>query len=207
MGVAFYVNDSDDNIDFVQLPSSQDPYTSANPPPGWQLPPSILDVMAQRGIYLPRTAFTYLNLGPTRQKGVELSLDHRVSSALSAFVNYSWQNKPQILDDPNPFPLSELSFPPTNRFNAGASFSDRGWVGSLVVNFTDKAFWTDVLTAPYHGYTDAFTLVNGSVGRRWKGGKITTTLKSNNILNKTVQQHVFGDLLRRSVTAELRLDF
>src|SRR4029077_18480744 len=123
----FYVNDSNDNIDFVQLPSNVDPYTSANPPPGWQLPPSILDVLAQRGTYLPRTAFTYLNLGPIRQKGLELSLDLRVSNWLSAFANYSRQTKPQILDDPNPFPTSELSFPPTNRFNAGASYSDRRW--------------------------------------------------------------------------------
>jgi outer membrane receptor protein involved in Fe transport len=163
--------------------------------------------MAQRGIYLPRTAFTYLNLGPIRQKGVELSLDHRVSRALSVFANYSWQSKPHILDDPNPFPTSELSFPPTNRFNAGASYGDRGWVGSLVVNYTDKAFWTDVLTAPYFGNTAAFTLVNGSFGRKWKGGKVTTTIKSNNMLNRTVQQHIFGDLLRRSVAGEIRLDF
>jgi hypothetical protein len=42
---------------------------------------------------------------------------------------------------------------------------------------------------------------------RWNGGKVTTTIKSNNILNKTVQQHVFGDLLKRSVVGELRLDF
>src|SRR5581483_7545023 len=62
LGIAFYVNDRNDEINFVQLPSTLDPYTSANPPPGWQLPASILDTMALRGIYLPRTAFTYLNL-------------------------------------------------------------------------------------------------------------------------------------------------
>ena len=77
----------------------------------------------------------------------------------------------------------------------------------MVVNYTDKAFWTDVLTGPYHGYTPAFTLVNGAFGRKWHGGNVTTTIKSNNMLNRTVQQHVFGDLLRRSVTGELRLDF
>lgn len=52
----------------------------------------------------------------------------------------------------------------------------------------------------------AFTLVNGSFGVKWNNGAITTSIKSN-ILNKTVQQHVFGDLLRRSVTGELRFDF
>ena len=79
VGLAVYVNDLDHSINFTQLPSSLDPYTVANPPPGWPLPPVIIGVMAARGIYLPRTAFTYLNLGPIRQKGVELSIDHRVS--------------------------------------------------------------------------------------------------------------------------------
>jgi len=36
----------------------------------------------------------------------------------------------------------------------------------------------------------AYTLVNGSFGVRWAGGKVTTSIKSNNILNRTVQQHV-----------------
>ena len=111
----------DDNINFVQLPSNLDPYTPANPPPGWQLPPVILGAMAQLGIFLPRTAFTYLNLGPIRQKGVELSLDHRMNSAVSTFANYSWQGKPEALDDPNPYPAIELSLPPTHRFNVGGT--------------------------------------------------------------------------------------
>jgi outer membrane receptor protein involved in Fe transport len=210
VGVAFYINDFDDNINFVTLPNNADPYTAANPPPGWVargLPPALLAAMAQAGIFLPRTAFTYLNLGPTRQRGIELSLDERFSNALSAFVNYSWQGKPSVLDDPNPFPAIELSFPPTNRFNAGATYNGVRYLGSVIVNYTDNAFWSDVLTPQYHGFTDAFTLVNGSFGVRWNDGKITTSVRSNNILNKTVQQHVFGDLLRRSVTGEVRFDF
>jgi outer membrane receptor protein involved in Fe transport len=207
VGVAFYINDVDDNLNFITLPFNRDPYTAASPPPGWQLPPAILAAMAQLGIYLPRTAFTYLNLGPTRQKGVELSLDHRFLNALSAFANYSWQGKPDILDDPNPFPTGELSLPPTNRFNVGGTYNDARFLGSVTVNYTDNGFWSDVLTPAYHGFTEAFTLVNGSFGIKWNGGKITTSIKSNNIFNKTVQQHVFGDLLRRSVTGEVRFDF
>ena len=45
--------------------------------------------MAQRGILLPRTAFTYLNLGPIRQTGLELWLEQQVSRSLAASVNYS----------------------------------------------------------------------------------------------------------------------
>ena len=106
VGVAVYVNDLDKSINFTQLPSNLDPYTVANPPPGWPLPPALIGVMAARGIYLPRTAFTYLNLGPIRQKGVELSVDHRVSRTLSAFANYSWQARSDHSRRPEPVSAS-----------------------------------------------------------------------------------------------------
>ena len=210
VGVAFYVNDTDKNINFTQLANNLDPYTAANPPPGWvqrQLPPVILTVLASRGIFLPRTAFTYLNLGPTRQKGVELSFDHRISRGLSAFANYSWQGKPTILDDPNPFPPEELALPPTNRFNAGFSFDGSRMLGSLSVNYSDRAFWSDVLSSPFHGFTDAYTMVNGTIGAKWVHGRYTTLAKVTNLLNEDIQQHVFGDILKRSVVGELRIAY
>ena len=204
LGVAVYVNDIDHNINFVQLPPNRDPYTAANPPPGWPLPPAILGAMAQLGIFLPRTAFTYRNLGPIRQKGMELSLDHHVASG-TAFVNYSWQAAPKVLDDPDPFPAIELALPPAHRFNAGTTYAGPRLLGSVVVNYTSKAFWSDVLTSPYHGFTDAFVMVNGSAGIKWSG-RLTTTIKSTNLLNRHIQQHIFGDILGRSVTAEARVD-
>jgi outer membrane receptor protein involved in Fe transport len=210
VGVAFYINELDDAIHFVTLPNQADPYSAANPPPGWVargLPPELLTAMAQAGVFLPRTAFIHLNLPATRQRGVELSLDERFSKALSAFVNYSWQGNERILDGSNQFPVAELSLAPAHRFNVGATYNGPRYLGSVIVNYTDKALWSDVLTTPYHGFTDAFTLVNGSFGIKWNSGTITTSIRGNNILNRTVQQHVFGDLIRRSVTAELRLDF
>ena len=72
---------------------------------------------------------------------------------------------------------------------------------------TGKAFWSDILTPAFDGFTDAFTMVNGSFGVRWNDRRITTSIKSTNLFNETIQQHVFGDLLRRSVTAEVRFDF
>ena len=205
VGAAFYINDMDDNINFVQLPLNRDPYTAANPPPGWPLPPAILTALSQNGIFLPRTGFTYLNLGPTRQKGAELSIDHRLNTSVHAFANYSWQDEPEVLDDPNPYPTIELSLPPTNRFNIGGTYSGRRLLGSLVISYTDKGFWTDVLDSPYHGFTEAFTMVNGSFGVRWNN-RVTTTIKSTNLFNREIQQHVFGDILGRTVTAEVRFD-
>src|SRR3954470_15521970 len=152
---AFYVNDLDRNINFVQLPNNLDPYTAQNPPPGWPLPPAILSVLAARGIFLPRTAFTYLNLGPVREKGLELSLDQRIAPGVSGFVNYSWQAKPTVIDSATPFPAEELALPPTNRFNVGANYDGPRFLGSGAVQYADKAFWSDVLSSPYHGYSDA----------------------------------------------------
>jgi outer membrane receptor protein involved in Fe transport len=207
VGAAFYVNDTTDNINFSQLPNNLDPYTATNPPPGWVLPAPVLALLAQRGIFLPRTAFTYLNLGPLRQKGLELSVDHRVSGELTTFANYSWQGKPSVLDDPNPFPSQELALPPTNRFNAGFNFDGVRLLGSGSVSYSDKAFWSDVLSSPFHGFTDAYTLVNGSFGVKWAKSKVTTLVKVNNLFNEDITQHVFGDIIKRSVVGEVRFTY
>jgi hypothetical protein len=204
VGAAFFVDDVDNQINFSQLPTNLDPYTAANPPPGWLLPPSILNVLAASKIFLPRTGYTYLNLGPIRQKGLELSVDHQISATMGAFANYSWQSKPTVLDAPNPYPLQELALPPTNRFNAGFSFDDRRFVGSASVNYADKAFWSDVLNSVYHGFTDAYTMVNGSFGVKWADGKVTTLVRATNLLNDDIQQHVFGDIIKVSVVGEVR---
>ena len=206
LGVNFYINDYDQQINFVELPRNFDPYTASNPPPGWALPPIVLTQMAQLGVYLPRTAFTYRNLGPTRQKGLELWLDHRFEGGVSAAANYSWQGEPAILDDPNPFPATELSLPPTHRFNASVAYEGRRYLGSLSTNYASRSFWADVLTPTFHGFTPDYTLVNLTAGVKWRGGRITTLVKSTNLLNRTVQQHVFGDLLRRSIVGEIRLE-
>jgi outer membrane receptor protein involved in Fe transport len=206
VGAAFYINDFDHQINFIELPRNLDPYTASNPPPGWPLPPIVLTQMAQLGVYLPRTAFTYLNLGPTRQKGLELSLDHRFAPGLSASTNYSWQGNPSILDDPEPYPFSELSLPPTHRFNASVAYEGVRYLGQLSTNYSSRAFWADVLTSPYHGYTSGYTLVNLSAGVKWRGGRLTALVKSTNLFNRTIHQHIFGDLIRRSIVGEVRIE-
>ena len=112
-----------------------------------------------------------------------------------------------MLDDPKPYPSQELALPPNNRFNAGFNFNGSRLLGSGSVDYSDRAFWSDVLSGPYHGFTDAYTLVNGSFGVKWADAKVTTLLKVNNLLNKDIQQHVFGDIIKRSVVAELRLQY
>ena len=74
------------------------------------------------------------------------------------------------------------------------------------MNYSDKAFFSDVLTGPYYGFADAYTMVNGCIGAKWMQGRVTTVLKVTNLLNKDIQQHVFGDILKRSGIIELRFN-
>jgi outer membrane receptor protein involved in Fe transport len=64
-----------------------------------------------------------------------------------------------------------------------------------------------VLDDRYHGTTKAYTLVNGGVGVRWADNKLTTSLKVTNLANQDVQQHVFGDITKRQIVGELRVQF
>jgi hypothetical protein len=81
------------------------------------------------------------------------------------------------------------------------------FLGSLNVSYQDEAFWQDVLDSRFHGTTEAFTQVNGAFGVRWPGDRVTTTIKFNNLLDEEIQSHVFGDILRRQVIGELRVQF
>ena len=205
VGLAFYINDTDDNIRFF-TDAKRDPYTAANPPPGWKLPPVILAAMAQRGIFLPRS-FTYVNLAPLRNKGAEVSVDHWFNGWLSGFANYSWQDDPKATDPKRPYPVDSISIPPHNRFNVGLNWNHRRYLGSASVNHADKAFWTDVLGSSFSGFTDPYTMVNASLGVKWADGKVTTSVKGTNLFNQTIKQHIFGDILKRSLTGEVRFAF
>jgi hypothetical protein len=51
------------------------------------------------------------------------------------------------------------------------------------------------------------TQINGAVGVRWAEGKVTTTLKVINLTNEDIQSHVFGDIVKRQVIGEFRVQF
>ena len=76
-----------------------------------------------------------------------------------------------------------------------------------VGDYSDKGFWSDVLNAPYFGFADAYTILNGSFGMKWDGGSITTLVKGTNLLNKDIQPHIFGDIIKRSILAEIRFAY
>ncbi|TDI34152.1 MAG: TonB-dependent receptor [Acidobacteria bacterium] len=199
VGVAFYVNDTTDNIIFTQSAT----YNSANPPPGWPLPPAVLDLLNFLGSGIP-SQFTYLNFDEVRDKGVELSLIAQTSRELNVFVNYTFQAEPVTESSET---LAELNFPSKNRFNLGFRYSKGRYFGNLSANYTDDAFWTDVLTARFHGPTDSYFTINGGFGVRWADDRITTAVKVTNLNNADVQQHIFGDFIKRQVVGEVRIEF
>ena len=173
-------------------------YSVASPPPGWPLPVEFLALLPP----LPKV-LTEANLGQVIDAGIETSFDMRWSAGLSTFVNHSFQRTPDIADD---VPI-QLNLPPRHRINAGINASRGRFFGSLSVSSASRAFWADV--QPYSGYTKAYSLVNGSAGVRFttRRGDGTLALKVVNIGDSEIRQHIFGDLLRRRATLELRFSF
>jgi outer membrane receptor protein involved in Fe transport len=190
--VSAYYNISRDRIFFVPIEN----YTSAAPPPGWPLPPSVLDQIA-----LPKT-FSYRNLGRIVDRGFEVSFDAKVTRALTAFANYSWQADPDVSEEGAT--AIPVNLPARHRVNAGLGVSTGAFLGSLSVNYTASAFWTDV--QPYVGTTAPFTLWNAAAGWTFPNG-LSVAVRALNLTDARVQQHVFGDILRRRVTGELRYHF
>lgn len=195
---AVYVNRIGNDILFTEDLSKR--YGPTNPPPGWPLPPFTLGPP-----FLPTglpAEFTYLNFGRTIQRGLELGVTSPVTKHLSAFANYSYQATPDV-----DFDLSEINLPPTNRFNIGFNFSRDRYIGDLTVTYTGGAYWQDVLDDRYHGTTDPYTLVNGGAGVRWAHNRLMTSVKVINLFNDNALEHVFGDILKRQVVGELRVQF
>jgi outer membrane receptor for ferrienterochelin and colicin len=203
LGAAFYVNDSRGDFYWPQTGS----YTSQNPPPGWPLPPFVLDALIAAdafgpGLGLP-SALSTGNLGNVRNKGLELNVDARLSRYLTASAGYSWQARPETKD----FDISLINHPPASRFNAGLSLEYARYLGSVSVGYVGSAYWNDVINVLYSGSTDAYTGVNLSAGVRFGGGKYVGMLKVANLVNRPIQNHVWADILRRQVTGELRMRF
>jgi len=150
--------------------------------------------------------------GAVRTQGVELGVDMVVSNHVNAFANYSWQSNPSLKSGDIPDPRetggsSEYNFPPNNRFNIGFNASYGRYFGDIAISYQSEAYWQDVLDARYAGTTDPFTLLNGSFGVKWAGGKLVTSVKGTNLANQEVMQHVFGDVMKRAVVGEVKVVF
>lgn len=198
VNASVYWNRTEDGIFFTQIGT----YSGANAPATWPavLPNFLIDFIPDPG--LP-SLFTYRNLGTVKDKGIELGVDGKVNQYVNAFANYSHQWTPVV----EGFALSEVNLPPQHRLNVGTNFSTDRYFGNVTLNYTDAAFWQDVLDARFAGSTDAYTIVNAGFGVRWHDGRYVTSLKVANLSDADVQQHVFGDIMKRQIVGELRVNF
>jgi hypothetical protein len=114
---------------------------------------------------------------------------------------------PEAEDLPPGTTINDVNWPARNRFNAGFDFGYTRFLGNLTVNFTDEAYWQDVLDARFSGTTDSYTLVNAGFGVKWAGDRVVTSIKGTNLANQEVMQHVFGDVIKRSIVGEVRFTF
>lgn len=180
-------------------------YSSANIPAGWPLPPSVLNALIAGNVFGPGlglpSVLSFQNLGEVRNRGFETGLDTQLQRYVSLFSNYSWQAKPV----PKDFPISKINIPPAHRANLGVNVDYQRFLGDVSLQYTSEAFFRDVLDATYAGFTKPFTVINAGAGVRIGGEKATLMVKVRNLANKPVQNHLFGDLLKRQVVAELRL--
>jgi outer membrane receptor protein involved in Fe transport len=155
----------------------------------------------QVGSGLP-VRLSYVNFERITDRGVELSADARLTSSVSLSVNYSWQDEPR----PRGVDLTELNISPRHRLNGRVHAARGRYFGSLSASFVDSAYWQDVL-GPYVGTTDAYTSVDASFGVHSTDRLMTVIARGTNLLNTRVQQHAFGDIIRRAVTGEIQFRF
>ncbi len=174
-------------------------YTPADPPPGWPLPPETI-----AGIPLPKL-FQFSSLGDLAEAGVEAGIDVPVGAGVSASANYSLQTTPELSGPDGAAVPFVVNTPPRHRANLGLALNRGRFMGSLQASFTDRAFWADVLS--YTGWTDSFWLVNGTIGVTFGNRRFTWLLKGTNLADNAIQQHIFGDIIRRRVMTELRVKY
>ena len=162
--------------------------------------------LAASGLRFPSN-FTYRNLGEVKNKGIELGIDGSLMDNLSGYVTYSFQADP-IPSFTGLTPeqaLAEINRPSKHQFTLGVSGRTDRFFGSLSVNRSSRAFWQDVLDARFHGFTNANTSVNLTLGTTWSDGRYSASMKTTNVMNDTIQQHIFGDILKRMVVFEFKM--
>jgi outer membrane receptor protein involved in Fe transport len=148
-------------------------------------------------------SFSYRNHGETIDKGLELGLQYYPHHAWSTFLNYSFQDDPEVRG----IERGEINTPPKHRYNMGIAYDVDAFFANANVNFVDEAFWVDVLDSRFWGPTKAYTQVNLAAGVRPLGGRAVVSIKATNVFDAHVQQHVFGDIINRRVVGELRMHF
>ena len=103
-------------------------------------------------------------------------------------------------------PAGEIGVPPSHLANIGGGWNGESFFVNGNVTYQDSAIWRDVLDARYWGPTESFTSVGALIGYRFSEN-ITLSVTGTNLLDERIQQHVFGDIISRRLTAKLHFQY
>jgi iron complex outermembrane receptor protein len=200
-----YRSETKDSMDFY----TAGVYTFFDPPPGF--PPPFMCTLpgapvppcppGYPGSVLLPSLFSYRNIGNTINKGIEIGLRMQPMARNTVTASYSYQADPEI----EGVPEDEVGRPPNHRFNVGWNGYKNDWFYSAAFNYTDEAYWTDVLDSRFWGTTDAFSTVDASIGVMLLDGLAEASLRATNLFNEDALQHIFGDIIGRRIVAEFSM--
>ncbi len=214
LSAAYYVNKTKNQISFTV----KENYALNAPPAGWTTLPQwaafgpagpIVATQVWGGVQASANfpkEYTYKNLGTETNKGLELGIQSAFGDDMTYYINYSYQSQP-IPEFPGlnaTQALAEVNIPAKHRFNYGITSSIGRIFYSMDASFVGKAFWQDVLDSRYNGYTSRYAVTNLVIGSVFN--KTTIQVRVNNISNARVQQHIFGDIMKRQIVAELKIN-
>ena len=176
-------------------------YSPAQPQPGWPFPPQTVPPSA-----LPKTV-SFLNTGEIRSQGVEIALNSGWPQGMWSSGSYTFQAKPALARVAPGFE-TQVNEPSRHQASGMIGWSRAPWRGSLNIIYAGRAFWADVLaTDPrIRGYSDSYVLANVSAAYALPGTRVELILKVSNLLDQQIQQHGFGDLIRRELAGYVRID-
>ncbi len=93
----------------------------------------------------------YKNIGKTRHKGIEMSVEYRINKQIKSFVSYSYLDATFI--DYSDFTGNQLTKTPHNKANAGISYAfDFGLTASFDFVYVSKFFMDNENVNEYDGY-------------------------------------------------------
>jgi outer membrane receptor protein involved in Fe transport len=167
-------------------------YGPGAPPPGWPGDPLSVPLLPN--------VFGFVNLGRVRDRGVELATNIEWPR-LSVQASYTFQDLPRLGN--TSFPL-QINRPARHQAGGGVTYAADRWRAAGDVHYTDRAFWADVFTEPFWGYTDAYVSVNARVSYRLPNRPWELWLSATDLLDEKIKSHVFGDTVRRKVTSGIR---
>jgi outer membrane cobalamin receptor len=136
-----------------------------------------------------------------RDRGIELAA-HLDWPRVSIQGSYTFQDTPDV-ETGTPFPI-EVNRPSRHQAALSLAYLADRWTASGQVQYTDRAFWADVFTQEFWGYTDAYASVNARLSYRPPHTPWDVWLAATNLFDEDIKGHVYGDTIGRKVTAGIR---